>query len=159
MPRHIFSLFLVFVVWLSGCGLSQRDRAVSDANEAIRSVEEASQSVADAINELPQEGLERSSFAPLATHLRTYMERASQLNAALRTLGGFLPNLQTHLDGTFRPASEAALQACQEALDAFDAEAAAQEDFRRAITRVGLCLQRYATAVTNVSAEYGRSGE
>ena len=159
MPRLLLSLFFVFAAWLAGCGLSPRDRAVSDANDSIRGVEEADQAVADAINGLPEANLEPASFSPLSASLRTYMERAGRLNASLRTLSGFLPSLQQHVDAVFRPASETALQACQEAIDAFDSEASTQDDYRRAITRVGLCLQRYATAVTNVSAEYSRAGD
>jgi hypothetical protein len=156
MPRLILGLIFVVASLLSACGLTPKDQAVANANDAISAVEEAGQQVADAINQLPEEQVDAAAFSPLSQSLRTYIERAEQLNAALRGLGSFFPSLGTYIDETFRPAAESALQACQEALDSFSSEASSQEDYRRAVTRVGLCLQRFATAVSNVSAEYGR---
>lgn len=159
MPRLVFGLIFVLSSLLSACGLSQKDRAVSDANEAIRAVEVAGQEIASRINELPAEDIEPAAFSALTDAIGVYVERAEMLNAALRGLGEFFPSLSEYVEQTFRPASESALQACQEAMDAFGDENATQEDFRRAVTRVGLCLQRYATAVSNVSAEYSRIPE
>jgi hypothetical protein len=156
MPRLLLSVVFFALAWVSACGLSPRERAVSEANQAIRSVEEAGQVVAEAINRLPETGIERDAFDELNAALRTYMERAEVLNASLRGMVEFFPSLRAHLDTTYRPAAETALQACQEALDTFRADVAHEEDYRRAITRIGLCLGRFATAVTNVSAEYSR---
>jgi hypothetical protein len=84
------------------------------------------------------------------------MDRMDALNASIRGLGDHYESLAPFLDATFRPAAETAASACQEALDAIVDDEAGQEDIRRALTRIGLCMERYATAVTRVSAEYGR---
>lgn len=156
MPRLFLSLFIVFVACLAGCGLNEREQAVAAANDAIHHVEEAGLVVAEAIDELPDRALETDDFGVVRSSLRTYVERMELLNAALRELGGRFAPLDPYLTGTFRPAAEAAATSCQEALDTLDDEASDQEAFARALTRIGLCLERYSTAVTNVAAEYGR---
>jgi hypothetical protein len=159
MPRLLFAIFAAFLAVLPACGLSLAERAVTQANAAIEGVREASEDVASAIHALPDRTLQRDDFATLRTAVDAYIGRVEALNAALRELGTHYTALQPHLDGAFRTASAGALESCQSALDALDGEASTEEDFRRALTRVGLCLDRYATAVTNVSAEYTRLAE
>lgn len=156
MSRLLFALFAAFLMCLSACGFSLGERAVAEANRAIEAVREASDVVAARIHELPDRELQTSDFGELRTALGGYMGSVETLNAALRELGSHYASLQPYLQQTFRPASEAALSVCQSASDALAAEASSPEDFRRALTRIGLCLDRYATAVTNVSAEYER---
>jgi hypothetical protein len=155
MPRLLYSLFFVVFAWIAGCGLSDRERAVATANEAIRSVEEAGESVADKINGLPEQPLEPGHFGELTTSLSSYMSRVDTLKAAMRTLVDFVPALQGYHTDTFLPAVSAAESACQDALDAMSSAASDQSAYQRALTRVGLCLERVATAVTNFAGEYG----
>jgi len=158
MPRLLYSLFIVAFAALVGvgCGLSERERAVSETNDAIEAVEAAGEDVATRINQLPDGEVDPSALEPLVGALQTYMERMDALNAAIRGLGTYYESLAPFLDATFRPAAETAASACQEALDALGDDESGQEEVRRALTRIGLCLERYATAVTRVSAEYGR---
>jgi hypothetical protein len=157
MPRLYFSFFIAFLALLAGCGLSERERAVSRVNAHIRAVEAAGQRVADAIGELPDRDLATGDFEALRGALRAYLDDMDGLNGSMRELGEHLPELDEHVQTTFRPAAEAAASSCQLALDAFDDEPATQEDYQRAITRVGQCLERYATAVSNVKAAHDRS--
>lgn len=158
MPRLLFNLFIVAFAALvgMGCGLTERERAVSATNDAIEAVEAAGEDVAERINQLPDGEVDAAALEPLVGALQTYMERMDALNAAIRELGTYYESLAPFLDATFRPAAETAASACQEALDALGDDASEQESVRRALTRIGLCLDRYATAVTRVSAEYGR---
>lgn len=157
MPRLYYSFFIAFLAFLAGCGLSERERAVSRVNTQIRLVEEASQRVADVISELPDRELSANDFEALRTALGDYMSGMDGLNGAMRDLGENLEELAEHVENNFRPSAEAAASSCQNALDAFADEAATQEDFQRAITRVGQCLERYATAVSNVKAAHDRA--
>lgn len=141
---------------LGACGFSVSERAVAAANAAIEAVRDASDEVASQIHQLPDQTLTTSDFAGVRGALNAYIERVEALNAALRELGTHFNALEPHLNESFRPAAEAALTVCQTAHDALAADTSTEEDFRRALTRVGLCLERYATAVTNVSAEYER---
>lgn len=157
MPRLYFSFFIAFLAFLAGCGLSERERAVSHVNAQIRQVEAASQRVADVIAELPARELASGDFASLRTALGDYLAGMDGLNGAMRELGEHVEELEGHISGTFRPSAEAAAASCQNALDALADEGATQEDFQRAITRVGQCLERYATAVSNVKAAHDRA--
>ncbi|TVR01769.1 MAG: hypothetical protein EA398_09125 [Deltaproteobacteria bacterium] len=156
MPR----LFLTFLILLTGlasaCGLNESERAVADTNEAIRAVEQAGRTVADAIHALPESGLNHDSFGALRAAIGQYMGRMETLNDAVRDLRPHFERLVPHIDETFRPAAEAAASACQEATGILENPAADADAYRRAITRIGLCMDRYATAVTNVSNEYRR---
>lgn len=154
MPRLLYSIFFVVFAWIAGCGLSDRERAVATANEAIRSVEEAGEMVADKINSLPEQPLEPQHFGELTSSLSDYMERVDSLKAAMRSLIEFVPALQPYHSDTFLPAVSAAESACQDALDAMSSAASDQTAYQRALTRVGLCLERVATAVTNFAGEY-----
>jgi hypothetical protein len=156
MPRLIYSLFLVALAVLAGCGLSERERAVVHTNQAIEAVQESIHEIADLINSLAEEEITPAQLRPLHAALTTYMDRMDQVGEALRTLGTHIPELETYVVSTFRPASESAATACQSALRTLHDAEATEEDTTRALTQVGVCLDRYATAVTNVSAEYNR---
>lgn len=156
MPRLFYSVFLVFAACLAGCGLGERERAVTETNEAIQVVQQAIVEVAELINELPDRSLERADLEPLRESLVRYQGHAEALNASVRTLGTHFDALQTYLRDTFRPAAEDAATRCQQALDVLNNEASTDDDYTRALTSIGLCLDRYATAVSNVSAEYSR---
>ena len=157
MPRLNFSILLAFVALLSACGLSDRERAVAEVNENIREVEAFGQAVAEVIAQLPDRELAKADFDDLRDSLTSYMAGMDLLNAAMRSLGENVEELHDHVETTFRPSAEAAAGSCQAAVDAFDADAATQEDYQRAITRIGQCLDRYATAVTNVKAAHDRA--
>lgn len=157
MPRLYYSFFIAFLAFLAGCGLTERERAVSRVNAQIRAVEASSQDVADVIAALPDRELNVADFAELRQALQDYLDGMDGLNQAMRELGEQVGELQEHVTGTFRPSAEAAAASCQNALDAFADPAATQEDFQRAITRVGQCLERYATAVSNVKAAHDRA--
>ncbi|MCB9532862.1 MAG: hypothetical protein H6698_00865 [Myxococcales bacterium] len=157
MPRIYLSLFIAFVALLLGsCGLSERERAVARVNEHIRAVEASSQAVVDAIGALPVGDIATEDFGGVRSALQSYMGEMETLNAAIRALAEYYQELDEHLNSAFRPSAEAAAVSCQHALDTFSAAEATQEDFRGAITRVGQCLERYATAVTNVKAAHDR---
>ncbi len=157
MPRLYLTVFVAFIALLTACGLSERERAVSRVNEHIREVETAGQHVADVIAELPDSELAREDFTPLRSALSAYLLGMDNLNAAMRDLGEQVDELSEHISTSFRPSSEAAAASCQHAMDALEAEEASQEDFQRAITRIGQCLERYATAVSNVKAAHDRA--
>jgi hypothetical protein len=156
MPRLLLTIFAAFLMCLGACGLNVSERAVANANAAIEAVREASDDVAGQIHLLPDRTLNAADFVGVRSALTAYIERVEALNAALREMGTHFSALEPHLNETFRPAAEASLTVCQTAHDALANESSTEEDFRRALTRVGLCLDRYATAVTNVSAEYER---
>lgn len=158
MPRIVLSLFLVLTTLVAACGLSERDRAVAAVNEGIRRVDAISHVIADLIAELPAEGdLTVAQFTELRTGLDEYMTSMDELNAAMRTLGERFEPLRGHVEEAFRPSAEAAASSCQQARDALADEDASQEDYQRAITRVGQCLERYAAAVANVKAAHDRA--
>lgn len=157
MPRLYFSFFIAFLAFLAGCGLSERERAVSRVNSHIREVEAAGQRVADVIGELPDRELAAGDFEPLRSVLGEYMTGMDGLNEAMRELAEHVEELSEHVETTFRPSAEAAASSCQHALDAFAADGSTQEDYQRAITRIGQCLERYATAVSNVKAAHDRA--
>lgn len=157
MPRLYFSILIAFVALLTACGLSDRERAVADVNENIREVEASGQAVAEVIAQLPDRELESDDFDELRSSLTTYMAGMDLLNAAMRSLGEHVEELRDHVETTFRPSAEAAAGSCQAAIDTFDAEGASQEDYQRAVTRIGQCLERYATAVSNVKAAHDRA--
>lgn len=154
MPRFLTGLILVLAVLAAGCGLNESERAVADTNASIREVQEASQLVARRIAELPEANLTHESFSALRSALGEYMARVDTLNARIRELRGHFERLVPHIDETYRPAAEAAAQACQEAERALTDSASDEEAYRRAITRIGLCMDRYAAAVTNVANAY-----
>lgn len=160
MPRLYLSLFIAFVAFLaSGCSLSfnEGERAVSRLNEHIRIVDAASQRVADVIAELPEGDLAAEDFEPLRAALDEYLLGMDGLNAAMRELGDQVEDLSEHIANSFRPSSEAAASSCQQALDALSTEESSEEDIQRAITRIAQCLERYATAVSNVKAAHDRA--
>jgi uncharacterized protein YukE len=157
MPRLNFSILVAFVALLTACGLSDRERAVADVNENIRAVEASGQRVAEVIAQLPDRELSKGDFEELRESLTEYLAGMDQLNAAMRSLGEQLEELRDHVEVRFRPSGEAAAHSCQAAIDAFQAEDATQEDYQRAITRIGQCLERYATAVSNVKAAHDRA--
>ena len=157
MSRLTSSLFIAFLALLAGCGLSERERAVSHVNERIRFVETAGQHVADVIGELPDRDLVFADFGNLRDALSEYLVGMDELNAAMRELGAQVTELEEHIAETFRPSAEAAASSCQLAIDALGAEESSQEEFQRAITRIGQCLERYATAVSNVKAAHDRA--
>lgn len=156
MPRLLLTLLILLSGLALGCGLNESERAVADTNEAIRGVEEASRAVADAIHSLPEGPLATDAFDGLRAAVERYMGRMETLNERVRSLRPHFPHLAAYIDETFRPAAEAAAAACQEALSTLADTDTDPEAVRRAITRVGLCMDRYATAVTNVSSEYRR---
>ncbi len=157
MPRLLLSFFIAFLTCLAGCGLSEQERAVVDANQAIGRVDEAQSSVATVINALPDRPLERSDFSELRSALGDYISSIEQLNAALRRVGGHDETVQEHLNTSFTSAAEGALQSCQGALDALDSSEESQEEYRRALTDIGSCLTRYASAVTDAAEAYRRN--
>ncbi|MFT6400416.1 MAG: putative membrane protein YccC [Bradymonadia bacterium] len=157
MPRLYLSLIIAFVAFLAGCGLSDRERAVAHVNENIRTVEASGQAVAEVIAQLPERELTREDFDDLRGSLGVYLIGMDALNAAMRSLGEHVQELREHVEDTFRPSAEAAAGSCQAAIDAIDSEEASQEDYQRAITRIGQCLERYATAVSNVKAAHDRA--
>ena len=156
MPRLFLTVLILLTGLASACGLNESERSVAETNEAIRAVEEAGRAVADAIHGLPETGLHFDSFEEVRSSIERYMERMDTLNDAVRNLRPHFERLAPYIDDTFRPAAEAAAAACQEALGTLQNPAADAEGYRRAITRAGLCMDRYATAVTNVSNEYRR---
>jgi hypothetical protein len=158
MPRILLSLFIAFTALLSACGLSERDRAVSAVNEEIRSVDTTSRLIAALNADLPlDEDLTPERVTPLREALGEYMASMDRLNAAMRAMAPFFDGLDAHVEEQFRPSAEAAANSCQQAYDAlFDPEAS-QEDYQRAITRIGQCLERYAAAVSNVKAAHDRA--
>jgi hypothetical protein len=157
MPRLFYSIVVLLVASLVGCGLSDRERAVAAANDAIRAVEAASHVVADVIGALPDGDLDHADFGPLRDAISRYMETTEALNAAMRSLGEHIPELQDHVENIFRPSAEAAAASCQQALDALSTAESVAEDHQRAITRLGQCIERYATAVSNVKAAHDRT--
>lgn len=157
MPRLYFSILLAFLAFLTACGLSDRERAVAQVNENIRAVEAFGQAVAEVIAQLPERELTSEDFDPLREALSVYLGGMDELNAAMRALGEHVEELREHVESTFRPSAEAAAGSCQAAIDAFEADGATQEEYQRAITRIGQCLERYATAVSNVKAAHDRT--
>lgn len=157
MPRFHFSILIAFLALLTACGLSDRERAVARVNENIRTVEASGQAVAEVIAQLPDRELAGDDFGPLRQSLGVYLQGMDELNAAMRSLGEHVEELREHVESIFRPSAEAAASSCQAAIDALDAEGATQEDYQRAITRIGQCLERYATAVSNVKAAHDRA--
>lgn len=156
MPRFLWILCLTLFTALTGCGLSERERAVADSNEAIRQVEQVSQEVAQKIADLPDAPLTPENVGGLREAVGRYLGQMEKLNVALRALGPHYPALQGYLNESFRPSAEAAAANCQEAIDSLAAPSTSQEDYRKSITRIGLCIERYATAVTNLAAEYNK---
>lgn len=156
MPRLLYSLFFVALAVLAGCGLSDRERAVVQTNQAIEAVQSSIHEIADLINGLADDEITTERMQPLHGAIARYMERMDTVGEALRALGTHIPDLEPYLVSTFRPAAESAATACQSALTTLADAGATDEDYTRALTQVGLCLDRYATAVTNVSAEYNR---
>lgn len=160
MPRLFLTAFVAFVALLVGCGLSERDRAVSTVNRGIVEVDTAGQAVAARIADLPAEGaLTADALEPLRGDLRVYLDALDRLNAAIRQLGDLVEPLRPHVEEVFRPSAEAAAASCQQALDALGEADAPEEDYLRAITRIGQCLERYATAVTNVKTAHDRAAD
>lgn len=158
MPRILLSLFLVLTALTAACGLSERDRTVSTVNEGIRAVDAISHVIAELIAELPADrDLTVDDFTELRTGLSQYMDAMDELNAAMRQLGAHFEPLAAHVEDVFRPSAEAAASSCQQAHDALSDADAGQEDYQRAITRVGQCLERYAAAVSNVKAAHDRA--
>lgn len=157
MPRLYLTVFVAFVALLSACGLTERERAVSRVNEQTQRVAQAGQVVAEVIAELPESDLQFQHFESLREALVTYLDGMDSLNAAMRAFGEQVEDIQEHIETTFRPSSEAAASSCQAALDALTDEEATHEDYQRAITRIGQCLERYATAVNNVKAAHDRT--
>lgn len=157
MPRLCLSIIIAFLaLFVGSCGLTERERAVARVNHHIRAVEASSQVVVDAIGALPTGELNAVDFAGVREALSGYLGEMDSLNAAIRELGAHYDALQEHIGQAFRPSAEAAALSCQNALDTLAAESAAQEDYRSAVTRIGQCLERYATAVTNVTAAHER---
>lgn len=158
MPRLLLSLILVLTALTAACGLSERDRAVSTANEAIRAVDAISHVIAELIAELPADrDLEVDDFTELRAGVGQYLDAMDSLNAAMRVLGEQYESLSGHVEEVFRPSAEAAASSCQQAHDALADAEADQEDYQRAITRIGQCLERYAAAVSNVKAAHDRA--
>lgn len=156
MNRLLTTLLILLTGFAVGCGLSERERAVSDANRANDAVYEASRLVAQRVAELPDTDPDRQALRPLRHALQGYVEAVERYNEALRLVTLHLPALDAHYSSSFLPASENALSACEDALQAFDAETVETEAVQRAIARVGLCMDRYATAVTRMSNAYQR---
>lgn len=156
MRQFLFFFVFGLVAIMTGCGLSAREQAVADANNAIDTVFVASEQLAEQLSSLPNEGLTPQSFSGVEQALRHYLNMVDQVNERLRVVGEYFDVLKPYLIETFRPSAESAVQQCQYAMDAFSSEDSTGEELRTAITQVGLCLERYAAAVTNVSAEYGR---
>lgn len=125
-----------------------------DANQAIGRVDEAQSVVAAVINALPDRPLERNDFQELRGALSDYMASIEQLNGALRRVSVNDSTVQEHLDASFTPAAEGALQSCQGALDTLEGVEESQEEYRRALTEIGSCLTRYAAAVTDAAEAY-----
>ena len=153
-PR--FALATLLFPLLVACGLSAREQSVSSANAAIRAVDESNKAVAESLASLPEGALTPDDFQGVRAAVIAHMEKMESTNAALRAVGAFFPELQKQIDETFRPEAEKAATACQEALDTSSTPTASQDDFLHAVTRVGFCVDRYATAVTSVSEEYTR---
>ena len=149
-------MFISLIALLCGCGLNERERAISDANQAIIDVQEASERVANAIATLPEDELVLDNFGDLNGALADYLDTIDVLNAKLRSLGEMMPELEGYLDTTFRPSAEGAATACQEAIDTFQDEAAETVQWQQAITRIGSCVDSYALAVNAVRAEHLR---
>jgi len=157
MPRLPFSILIAFLAFLLGaCGLTERERAVARVNEGIRAVETQSRQVVDAIAALPAGEVAADDFRGVRDALHGYMAQMEDLNASIRTLEDHFTTLQPAIREQFRPSAEAAAVSCQHALDALASPSSSQDDYRTAVTRIGQCIERYATAVTNLSAAYDR---
>lgn len=156
MSRSVLNIVLLLLVTLAtGCGLSEREKSVARANSAIERVEAAAGRVADAIAGIA-EAPEQRDLVPLTSAIRGYQEAMDSTNVAMRELAASVTGLRDFVDETFRTEAENAATACQEALDALGSDAPDDAAIRRSITRVGLCIDRYSAAVTNVSTEYSR---
>lgn len=121
-------------------------------------MDEASRLIAALNADLPvDEDLTTDRVAPLRDALGQYMASMDRLNAAMRRMSPFFDGLEAHVEEQFRPSAAAAANSCQQAYDALSDPDASQEDYQRAITRIGQCLERYAAAVSNVKAAHDRA--
>ncbi|MFT4703536.1 MAG: phage shock protein A [Bradymonadia bacterium] len=158
MPRVVFSLTVALFSLLAACGLSERERAVSQVNEGILAADTTGRVVADLIAQIPaEEAVGADDIASLRDALSQYMGAMEVLNAAMRTLGTRVEPLREHLETAFRPAAEAAASSCQQALDTLSSPAPSPDEYQRALTRIGQCIDRYAAAISNVTAAHERA--
>lgn len=152
-------LFLLVAAMMSACGLgSDRERAVSQSNEAIESVDRAGQRIAEAIATLSQQDAAARDLSSVRQAAEAYLTELEKLNSAIRALGDTSPTLQTHVTSDFRPKAEAAAADCQRAVDVLGG-AADDEAVRSAITLLGRCIDSYASAVRGVSEAYAGLSE
>mgnify|MGYP002619637743 CR=1 FL=1 len=157
MTRLLTTLLLLLTGLTAACGLSERERTVSEANQAIDAVFHASRDVAHRVGDIQDDAASPDAFRPLILAVERYLGRVEALNAALRAVSETIPELQGHLEGEFLPAAEQAIGACEDAMRTLNQERAATDDYQRAVARVGLCMERYAAAVTRMAQAYQRA--
>lgn len=145
---------------LSSCGLSSdRERAVAHANTAIEDVDRAGSRIADAIATLSQASQGERDIVPIRDAGEAYLSAVETLNGALRAMGATSAQLQQYIQSDFLPAAETAANDCQRALEQLRGDHVDDESLRGAITLLGRCIDRYATAVAGVSGEYSSLSE
>lgn len=150
-------LALLLTGVLSACGVSSdRDRTVAAANAAIIDVDRAGADIAEAIADLAVADGGRRDLADVRKAGETYLAATERLNGAIRKMGATNVQLQTYVQEGFLVASERAVSDCQRALELMRNDAIADQDLRSAITLLGRCIDRYASAVDGVSKEYAK---
>lgn len=150
-------LALLLTGVLSACGVSSdRDRAVASANAAIIDVDRAGSDIAEAIAALSVEDGKKRDLADVREAGETYLAATESLNGAIRKMGETNGQLQSYVQDNFLSASERAVSDCQRALELLRDDAISDQDLRSAITLLGRCIDRYASAVDGVSKEYAK---
>jgi hypothetical protein len=141
---------------LASCGLSQRERAIAEANAQIMTVDEASQALARAIYDLPEAPSSGEHFAGVMAAYRGYRQEVDRLYLQIHQLGEVIPELNAHIRESFDPEVSDAMDRCEAAVTVFEQPQASEEAYREALTSLCLCVERHAAAVTAVSREYAR---
>lgn len=148
---------LVFAGVLSACGItSDRDRAVATANTAIVDVDRAGSEIADAIAALSADSDQSRDLTQVREAGENYLAATETLNGAIREMGEANPRLLPYVQEHFLGAAENAVSDCQRALELLRNDAITDQELRGAITRLGRCIDRYASAIEGVSNEYAK---
>jgi|SRR5690625_73172 len=150
-------LALLLAGVLSACGVSSdRDRAVASANAAIIDVDRAGSDIAEAIAALSADEEKGRDLNAVREAGDAYLVATEKLNGAIRKMGETNAQLQAYIQENFLGAAETAASDCQRALELLRDRQISDQDLRSAITLLGRCIDRYASAVEGVSQEYAK---
>ena len=141
---------------LAACGLNQREQQIADTNAQIQVVYQASEALAGAIGDLPDDAAGSEHFSGVVQAYASYRTAVDQLNVMLRRLGEIIPDLTDHLSESFDIEVNGALERCDSAIAVLEGPAVDDATYLDALTSLCLCVERYAETVTAVSREYSR---